>query len=77
MVPGQVTGRWRSPLAGSCVTSGGAPGAARAIVVYAPDEVRHLTDTLGPVPSLALIRAIEDEFDPQHRMASGRLAHTA
>jgi FAD/FMN-containing dehydrogenase len=51
-----------------------APGAARAVVVYAPDEVRDLTDTQGPVPSLALMRAVKDEFDPEHRMAPGRLA---
>jgi glycolate oxidase FAD binding subunit len=54
--------------------AGTASGAARAVVVYAPDEVRDLTDTHGPVPSLALMRAVEDEFDPEHRMAPGRLA---
>ena len=47
---------------------------ARAVVVYAPDEVRELTDAHGPVPSLALLRAVKDEFDPEHRMAPGRLA---
>ena len=41
-------------------------------VVYAPDEVRDLTDAHGPVPSLARLRAIKDEFDPEHRMAPGR-----
>ena len=46
----------------------------RAVVVYAPDEVRNLTDTHGPVPSLTLMRAVKDEFDPEHRMAPGRLA---
>jgi glycolate oxidase FAD binding subunit len=46
----------------------------RAVVVYAPDEVRDLTDTHGPVPSPALLRAVKDEFDPDHRMAPGRLA---
>ncbi|MGH3207975.1 MAG: FAD-binding oxidoreductase [Trebonia sp.] len=51
-----------------------AAGAARAVVVYAPDEVRDLTDTHGPVPSLALLRAVKDELDPEHRMAPGRLA---
>ena len=51
-----------------------APGAARAVVVYAPDDVRNLTDAHGPVPSLALLRAVKDEFDPEHRMAPGRLA---
>jgi len=51
-----------------------AAGPARAVVVYAPDEVRDLTDTHGPVPSLARIRAVKDEWDPEHRMAPGRLA---
>jgi glycolate oxidase FAD binding subunit len=54
--------------------AGTPPGAPRAVVVYAPDEVRNLIDTHGPVPSLALIRAVKDEFDPEHRMAPGRLA---
>jgi glycolate oxidase FAD binding subunit len=49
-------------------------GPARAVVVYAPDEVRDLTDAHGPVPSLALLRAVKDELDPEHRMAPGRLA---
>ena len=48
--------------------------APRAVVVYAPDEVRDLTDAHGPVPSLALLLAVKDEFDPEHRMAPGRLA---
>lgn len=51
-----------------------AAAAPRAVVVYAPDQVRNLTDTHGPVPSLALMRAVKDEFDPEHRMAPGRLA---
>ena len=53
--------------------AGTAPEAPRAVVVYAPDEVRNLTDTHGPVPSLALMLAVKDEFDPDHRMAPGRL----
>jgi glycolate oxidase FAD binding subunit len=55
---------------------GTAPGAvpARAVVVYAPDEVRNVTDNQGPVPSLARLRAVKDELDPEHRMAPGRLA---
>ena len=59
---------------GTLRQAGKAPGAARAVVVYAPDEVRDLTDTHGPVPSFALMRAVKDEFDPEHRMAPGRLA---
>jgi glycolate oxidase FAD binding subunit len=53
---------------------GTATPAVRAVVVYAPDDVRDLTDAHGPVPSLALLRAVKDEFDPEHRMAPGRLA---
>jgi glycolate oxidase FAD binding subunit len=45
--------------------------------VYAPDEVRELTDTRGPVPSLALIEAVKDELDPGRRMAPGRIADAA
>ncbi len=51
-----------------------AAGAPRAVVVYAPDQVRNLTDAHGPVPSPALMSAVKDEFDPEHRMAPGRLA---
>jgi FAD/FMN-containing dehydrogenase len=59
---------------GGLSQAGTAAGDVRAVVVYAPDEVRDLTDTHGPVPSLALIRAVKDEFDPEHRMAPGRIA---
>jgi len=30
--------------------------------------------TYGPVPGAALMRAIKDQFDPDHRMFPGRLA---
>ena len=48
--------------------------ATRAVVVYAPDEVRALTDAHGPIPSLSLLQAVKEAFDPEHRMAPGRLA---
>ncbi|HXZ64743.1 MAG TPA: FAD-binding oxidoreductase [Streptosporangiaceae bacterium] len=50
------------------------PGVASAVVVYAPDEVRNVTDMWGPVPSRDLMRAVKDQFDPEHRMAPGRFA---
>jgi glycolate oxidase FAD binding subunit len=63
----------RAELSG-LIAAGTAAPAPRAVVVYAPDEVRELTDAHGPVPSLALLLAAKDEFDPEHRIAPGRLA---
>jgi glycolate oxidase FAD binding subunit len=57
--------------------AGPAPSVSRAVVVYAPDPVRELTDMRGPVPPLFLTQSVKDEFDPEHRMAPGRLAETA
>ena len=80
-VPGRDAGGGGGPVrrraaggTGLAKPVGGTAPAARAVVVYAPDEVRDLTDAHGPVPSLALLRAVKDEFDPEHRMAPGRLA---
>ncbi len=50
------------------------PSATSAVVLSAPDAVRQITDLWGPVPSLALMRAVKDQFDPEHRMAPGRFA---
>jgi glycolate oxidase FAD binding subunit len=50
------------------------PSVASAVVLYAPDEVRKLTDAWGPASSLGLMRSIKDQFDPEHRMAPGRFA---
>ena len=50
------------------------PVAASAVVVHAPAAVRDLVDPWGPVPSLPLMRAVKDQFDPGHRMAPGRFA---
>ena len=44
------------------------------VVLDAPAEVRAAVDMWGPVPSLDLMRAVKDQFDPGHRMAPGRLA---
>jgi len=50
------------------------PVLASAVVVHAPPGVRDLVDPWGPVPSLPLMRAVKDQFDPAHRMAPGRFA---
>jgi glycolate oxidase FAD binding subunit len=71
--PAATVARFLAALRAELARLGGL-GVARAVVVYAPEEVRSLTDTHGPIPSLALMRAVKDEFDPEHRMAPGRLA---
>jgi glycolate oxidase FAD binding subunit len=64
----------RAGLAGECAVAGGPPSVASAVVVCAPDAVRDAVDVWGPVPSLGLMRAVKDQFDPEHRMAPGRFA---
>jgi len=54
-------------LRATCVRAGG-----HAVVVTAPDEIRHILDMWGPVPGLALMRRVKDQFDPDHRFAPGR-----
>ncbi len=50
------------------------PLVASAVVVQCPPGVRDLVDPWGPVPSLGLMRAVKNQFDPEHRMAPGRFA---
>ena len=52
----------------------GPPARARAVVLTAPAPVRDTLDLWGPVPALALMRALKDQFDPGHLMAPGRFA---
>jgi len=52
----------------------GPPVLASAVVVHAPPRARDLMDLWGPVPSLSLMCAVKDQFDPGHRMAPGRFA---
>ena len=50
-------------------------GAGTSVVVlHAPPAVREAVDVWGPVPALALMRAVKDQFDPEHRLAPGRFA---
>ncbi|WP_030175871.1 FAD-binding oxidoreductase [Spirillospora albida] len=43
-----------------------------AVVRYAPEDVREAVDAWGPVPALALMRRVKDQFDPDHRLSPGR-----
>jgi glycolate oxidase FAD binding subunit len=47
---------------------------ASVVVLDAPAPVRDAIDMWGPVPSPELMRAVKDQFDPEHRMAPGRFA---
>jgi glycolate oxidase FAD binding subunit len=53
-------------------TLGTAP--ASAIVLHAPPAVRDTVDMWGPAPAVALMRAVKDQFDPEHRLAPARFA---
>jgi glycolate oxidase FAD binding subunit len=67
----------RASLAGLAMQSdhpGVPPANASAVVVRAPAAVRDAVDVWGPVPSVELMRAVKDQFDPEHRMAPGRFA---
>lgn len=43
-----------------------------AVVRYAPEGVRGEIDVWGPIPALALMRRVKDQFDPDHRLSPGR-----
>jgi glycolate oxidase FAD binding subunit len=54
-------------LRGLCTRLGG-----HAVVLTAPASSREILDMWGPVPGLALMRRVKDQFDPSHRFAPGR-----
>jgi hypothetical protein len=51
------------------------PAAARIVLLSAPGQVRELTR--NSVQPLSVDQSVKDEFDPEHRMAPGRLAEPA
>jgi glycolate oxidase FAD binding subunit len=53
---------------------GAQPPRGSVVVLHAPAEVRAAVGLWGPVPGLGLMRAVKDQFDPDHRMAPGRFA---
>ncbi len=77
--PASAVARFVSHLRAAVGSGGGSlPGAppqrGSAVVLHAPAEVRAAVDLWGPVPGLGLMRAVKDQFDPQHMMAPGRFA---
>jgi glycolate oxidase FAD binding subunit len=63
-----------APAAELAGSGGPSPSWASAVVLHAPAGVRAAVDLWGPVPALGLMRAVKDQFDPEHRMAPGRFA---
>jgi glycolate dehydrogenase FAD-binding subunit len=43
-----------------------------AVLRCAPPQGKAGLDVWGPVPALALMRRLKDQFDPEHRLAPGR-----
>jgi glycolate oxidase FAD binding subunit len=50
----------------------GESGGGSCVMLQAPPDIRAAVDVWGPVPGLALMRRVKDQFDPQHRLAPGR-----
>ena len=42
------------------------------IVLDAPRGLRTEIDIWGPIPALAVMRRVKEQFDPDHRLAPGR-----
>lgn len=55
------------PLRALCTSLGGS-----LVVLDAPADLKAGLDLWGPVPALDLMRAVKDQFDPDHRLAPGR-----
>jgi glycolate oxidase FAD binding subunit len=73
-VPGIVVREFLGRLRASVAEPGQSAPSGSVIVLHAPPEVRDATDMWGPLPAAGLMRAIKDQFDPEHRMAPGRFA---
>jgi glycolate oxidase FAD binding subunit len=52
----------------------GPPARVNVVVLHCPRAVGELVDLFGPVPSLTLMRAVKNQFDPAATMAPGRFA---
>ncbi|WP_242901641.1 FAD-binding oxidoreductase [Actinomadura terrae] len=66
MTPGEVADLLRALRAAL------APHKGTVVVRYAPLEVRGDIDFWGPLPALALMRRVKDQFDPDRRLSPGR-----
>jgi glycolate oxidase FAD binding subunit len=67
-------GQFVTDIRGALTKPAGSMPDASVVVLDAPPPVRDAIDMWGPVPSPELMRAVKDQFDPEHRMAPGRFA---
>jgi len=51
---------------------GGGDAGGSCVVLAAPPATRAAVDAWGPVPGLALMRRVKEQFDPERRLAPGR-----
>jgi glycolate oxidase FAD binding subunit len=54
-------------LRAACTAAGGA-----LVVLDGPPATTAALDPWGPVPALALMRRVKEQFDPDRRLAPGR-----
>jgi glycolate oxidase FAD binding subunit len=66
--------RFAAALRGRLATASGAAPRGSVVVLVAPPPVLAAADASGSLPGAALMRAVKDQFDPDHRMFPGRSA---
>ena len=64
----------RERVAGALGSAGPRGPRAGVVVLTAPEAVLAAAADRATIPGLALMRAVKDQFDPDHRMFPGRLA---
>ncbi len=70
--PDDDAARFFGALRGRLAESRGSAPRGSVVVLAAPAPVLAAADAGGPVPGAALMRAVKDQFDPDHRMFPGR-----
>ena len=66
--PDDDAARFFGALRGRLAESRGSAPRGSVVVLAAPAPVLAASDADGPVPGAALMRAVKDQFDPDHRM---------
>jgi glycolate oxidase FAD binding subunit len=72
--PDEAAARFVAVLRGRLGAPAGAAPRGSVVVLAAPPPVLAVAGAGGSVPGAALMRAVKDQFDPDHRMFPGRSA---